>query len=1069
MKTILSFPFLLFFLIISSQSVGQTEQDPEKARLALEKALLAAEKDEDEEDSIKIYLQNAMQEFLLTKLYDNLVSSGLKTSPQLYRLGYSDVGVDYLISIDKEMQKLVGNAYPGKTDLHYQLGRGHYFQRDFERCAQVILANMIRLDSTSVEYANHCNLLGVVYRNQGKLLQSVETLEKTLKIRIRVYGNKHNQVASVMNNIGVAYRNIGLYGDALDYYQRALEIRKELLGKEHNSVATLYLNMGVLFSNKGEYEKTIEYFQKALDIFEQKPASFEKRIADIFNNLGLAYQKKGAFQESEAFYQQAINKYQSSKGENNEEIGNVLLNWANLRALQGEHEKEIDLNQRALQLYQQTLDSNDINVLDARNNLGIAYASNGEFTKALNILEGLETLLSAENEHLELLANINNDIADIHFKNKDFNRAKTYSLKALALFENLLGAKNYRLAYTYNRLASIEENLGNPIDALKYIQKALAANHQNYEEAYTHEAPPPQGFYKYDYFVESLIQKAKLTALKGDASSLLQAKLYYDIADSVLVQVRDELISVEDKITLSQKIFDLSQAAIENQIKLAQSTKDTRYLESAFQISEKSKSNVLSQSIQANQARVFAGIPDSLVNLGDRLRSDINYYKLRLAELPDSLKNALFQEKLFLAQQNHKELIKKLEEKYPLYYQLKYDRSVPRIPAIQFVLPEKTALISYFVGENTLYSFVITKDNFEVFNSSINEDFLDQLIGFRKTITYVDDIFYEDYVELGQELYNKLFPFKLNSGIESLIIVGDGSLSKIPFEALLNKQVDNLEDLNYGQLPYLIKSYDIKYELSATMYFQEQSFESSLDKEGEGLLAIAPVFAEPQELNLFASEIRDPVQSIRGEGDRGGVSLDDQFVRALPATAEEVTAIAEVFRENRKPANTYLFQEANEKSFKQAELNKRKYIHIATHGFINETQPDLSGLMMYPDTSSSEDHILYSGEVYGLELNADLVVLSACETGLGRVASGEGLLGLSRAFRYAGADRLVVSLWKVEDKATANLMTGFYRTHLKQKNADFASSIRTIKLDMIKGQDYNHPYYWSAFVLIGSK
>jgi CHAT domain-containing protein len=197
------------------------------------------------------------------------------------------------------------------------------------------------------------------------------------------------------------------------------------------------------------------------------------------------------------------------------------------------------------------------------------------------------------------------------------------------------------------------------------------------------------------------------------------------------------------------------------------------------------------------------------------------------------------------------------------------------------------------------------------------------------------------------------------------------------------------------------------------------------------------------------------------------VTLGGNTIASLPATEAEIEQIAQVFDQNGKRAKAYLYNKAAEDALKSNTLQKHRFIHIATHGFVNEDQPDLSGLLFYPDTASAEDHILYTGEIYSLPLQADLVVLSACETGLGENVKGEGLLGLSRAFLYAGARNLMVSLWKVQDQATSDLMVDFYRQYWQNESLPYSAPLHQAKLNMIQSKQFNHPYYWSAFVLIG--
>jgi CHAT domain-containing protein len=153
---------------------------------------------------------------------------------------------------------------------------------------------------------------------------------------------------------------------------------------------------------------------------------------------------------------------------------------------------------------------------------------------------------------------------------------------------------------------------------------------------------------------------------------------------------------------------------------------------------------------------------------------------------------------------------------------------------------------------------------------------------------------------------------------------------------------------------------------------------------------------------------------------------------------------------------------------KSVRLSDYQYIHLATHGFVNEQSPELSGLLLAQDTTEHEEaNVLYMGELYNLQLNADLVTLSACETGLGKIIEGEGVVGLTRALTYAGARNILVSLWKVNDASTAALMVSFYTGLLKNNQTKISSALRDAKLAMIKGEKFSDPYYWSPFVTVG--
>jgi len=196
--------------------------------------------------------------------------------------------------------------------------------------------------------------------------------------------------------------------------------------------------------------------------------------------------------------------------------------------------------------------------------------------------------------------------------------------------------------------------------------------------------------------------------------------------------------------------------------------------------------------------------------------------------------------------------------------------------------------------------------------------------------------------------------------------------------------------------------------------------------------------------------------------------FDRNYITPLPATETETESIFKLYNENKLKAKVLLHNDANEKAIKSDELEKYKVLHLATHGFVNSERPELSGLLLAQDTTGGEDGVLYSGEIYNLKLNANLVVLSACETGLGKIQKGEGIIGLTRALLYAGAKNIIVSLWQVADESTSNLMVDFYKNSLEYRGMhSYSGALRNAKLKMISEEKYAHPLFWAPFILIG--
>ncbi|NJO00749.1 MAG: CHAT domain-containing protein [Bacteroidia bacterium] len=309
-----------------------------------------------------------------------------------------------------------------------------------------------------------------------------------------------------------------------------------------------------------------------------------------------------------------------------------------------------------------------------------------------------------------------------------------------------------------------------------------------------------------------------------------------------------------------------------------------------------------------------------------------------------------------------------------------------------------------------------------------------QIVGLRNSMNFQAR---KSFISSASHLYDQLFPKGISSRVQKLIIIPDGKLGTIPFEVLINKK--NIpENEDYRQLPYLLRQTQISYHYSGTLY--QQIFQA------------APLGGSKSQNIFLCAPVIFPRQNLS----------------ALPGTETEVNQIHRLFSEQDFEAHRYLRHEAGEQVVKSEKLKDYQYIHFATHGLVNEASPELSRIFLAPDTLQGEDGSLYVGEIYNLQLSAALVAVSACETGLGKLSQGEGIMGLSRALIYAGAENLLVSLWKVSDQSTSQLLVNFYEQTLRQHHSPaYGAALRQAKLNLLESPQYAQPYYWAPFILIG--
>ncbi|MBI4647044.1 MAG: CHAT domain-containing protein [Bacteroidia bacterium] len=648
---------------------------------------------------------------------------------------------------------------------------------------------------------------------------------------------------------------------------------------------------------------------------------------------------------------------------------------------------------------------------------------------------------------------------------------------------NIYGSQHPVVAQIYNQLGHISIMEKNGSDAFDYYESGLCANipSGNCDEYGEYKSLPP--YFNYQDMSESLLGKSLCYFSTRDFASAL---LYLQFCDTLFDRARKGITKLNDKITLGEIISDFTESAVGLCYDMYKRTHEIDYLKQAFYFSEKNKASVLLEALAGQEAQRFAGIPDSVLQKETDLRKYISFYTKKIAEKPDSKDEADFKNLLFNYNCSYDNLINAFEKQYPDYYQLKYNRKTATAEDIQKQLDSGTAMISYFVCDSYLAIFTITNSEFKIKMQYIPSNFTNTIKQYRRAIINRNDN-NNTYKEVGYYLYKMLFPQKLNKQITNLIIIPDNILSLVPFETLLTGHAG---EKDFNELPYLVRKYNISYSYSATLF--NRTFPKTPTKTIEvtqlnDWLAIAPVFSDKNTSGLTLASRNLMTQLDKFNKDtslnRSYILTTGNYINPLPGTETEVKNIFSVFDSLNYKSKVQLNDVASEQYIKSGDLNNYRIVHFATHGFVNNQKPELSGILLAQIQDTAElqynienyiskeqnDGILYSGEIYNMRLNADLVVLSACETGLGKIKKGEGIIGLTRALLYAGAKNIIVSLWQVADESTSQLMIEFYRNFLEQQmqNPTYSLALSKAKLKLIDEGKFSHPFYWSPFILIG--
>ncbi len=762
---------------------------------------------------------------------------------------------------------------------------------------------------------------------------------------------------------------------------------------ENNSLeqAKCYNDLGVVYWNNGNRELALQYHEKALEI--RKSLTGEKVIleADSYNNIGLIY-----LQDLPAF--------------------------------------AVDYFEKALSIYSEKLGGNHPKVANAFSNLAFANAYEGNYDKALDFLDQVMTIWNTTyaDDHPNKAFTISNKGRVMEMKSS-YNEALGFQNLALQMYQRLFGEKHPEIANTYFLIGSVYQKQNNFELAVESFQQSIYANlySQNYQTIY--DIPELKDYYNADILLSSLQSKAKnMEALHFEKTLKLRdidgALAAYVACDELITNIRQIRLNEADKLRLGAIAYEVYQNGISTALYLSERTFDKKHYQNlAFNFCERSKSAVLLDAINDSKAKHFAGIPDRELALEDSLKDQIIFIEQKLASKGNSAeKEKALETQLFAFESALRDFVNRLETEYPEYFKLKYSHSLASVESLQPLLSEGTGILSYFIGDERVYVFLITAKNYKIFSIEKEKEFERNIIGLRNAIKYRQT---EVFVKASSALYHQLIP-RLPGRINSLIVLPDGPIGSVPFEAL----IANGDQLQTPE--YLINDLVISYDYSATLLAERISDKNT--SEAKGILLSAPLSFEDNEIAM----------------------------QSLPATETEVREIKFLFTGSDQNADLALNASASESMIKSDEISRYKYLHFATHGTVDESQPELSRIFLSP--GKDEDGSLYSGEIYGLGIKADLVNLSACETGLGKVTRGEGIIGLSRALMYAGAKNLIVSLWQVADASTSYLMIEFYRQHLYHSSNDlFADDLRKAKLSLLNSENYKDPYFWAPFILVG--
>lgn len=894
----------------------------------------------------------------------------------------------------------------------------NYIQADNQR-----FTDSIRADET---YRHGAGLI----RN-GLYAEAIDTLTISATLREKLYSKKSYEYGVVQNALGISFKNLGNLEKAIEYFLNAEISYQSNVEQYKPAIARLYNNIGNVYKSKLNYETALDYFQRAISLYKENETENKAYIADFYYNIADIYYKLRKYNNAlEVINNQFPFAYSDTK-----------LYFLSLKAA---IYQELDRYEEAYASYQNSIDYAKEYFSEEGLNLVFEYVNFADFLiKNNNIQEAQKILNTGKNI----------------FEKNNINEGVNFSLFLKTqgfLFENII-------VETTNITDFRSRKAGNLTTAIDYYLKGIEAL-----------GTAPDRLSDAVYSIEntySLTQSIELLNLIANAytqifdiysntthpqkkEAIEKALEYYEVTANIIQQARKQLYSDESKIQLSEMEGATFAKIVQTAYKATAIESDPRIIEFAFSSAERMKASSVFDRLSDQLARENSLVPDSLTELERSLNYMITsqnekLFNLRRSGHPDHSEISAADSMLFQLKKQRDELIQYLENHYKDYYELKYADAAISSRTVHQNLGENEALIEYVLNESDsvpeLYAFLFTAENLSFHKIDIDSSFIRSI---EETFRFMSNPAYlftrnessRKFCVDSYNLYLKLIhPFAAVIQNKKITIIPDGKISYLPFDALLTAMPDTSGWVQFNELPYFIKKNAVNYAYSANLLFK---FNKTQRKAKKRLLAFAP----------------------RYNSDTVVFENEKLILAPLPGVQREVDLIAENIR-----INLYRNENATEKNFRE-QSNDYDILHLAMHAFINDSLPAFSRFAFSQNKTNQplNDGWLNTADVYNLDLNARLTVLSACNTGTGNLRKGEGVMSLARGFLYAGCPTIVMTLWEVEDNAGTRIMSTFYQNLKKGRPTDEA--LRLAKLDYLEHANPRmaHPHYWLGYVSIGN-
>ncbi len=928
--------------------------------------------------------------------------------------------------------------------------------------------------------------IGAIHERTGKMQKALEYYDQALPLR-RAVGDRRGE-AVTLNNIGNVYSALGEMHRALEYFNQALPVERSV--SDHKTEVQTLNNIATVYYSLGENRKALEYFYQALPLV--RGIGDRQGEAQTINNIAAVYTALDEIQKAFEHYQNALSLRRAS-GDRRGEAG-VLHNIAAVYEKLGDLQTAMDYSQQSLPLRRATDDRQG--EAATLSNIGRLYDLLGEKQKALEFLNQALQIRQDVGERRGAAQTLNN-IAAAYYSMGENRKALDYSQQALSLGREAGDRRSE--AVTLNNIATIHEKLDEPQKALEYHDQALLIRRA---------VSDPRGE------AGTLYGIARIERKRGHLEQSL-ARLNPALAIIETLRTRTDVQELRASYFATvQHYYQLNTDLLMQLHKLRPSES---YVASALQSNERARVRTLLDALTEARAGIREGVDPALLARERSLQQLLDAKVERMIRL---LSGKQIAERIAAAKgeietlrTEYQQVQAQIRATSPRYSALTQPQPLSLAKIQKQVLDADTLLLEYALGEERSYLWAVTKSSItghelppraEIESAARNVyDLLtarNLIVKFEAAderqarIAQADAEYSKSAAALSRML---LSPVAGQLEKKRLLIVGDGALQYMPFAALPVPESGRAGEWERGRqgdkaqsairnpqssTPLIVDHEVVSLPSASALAVLRQELAGRKPAPKTVAVLADPVFDRNDErlkASITKSGTKPPVvaqtraAAVLLESDLTrsvrdlGLSNEGFRLPRLPFTRKEAQTILSLVPANERLA-AFDFA-ASQMTATNPELAQYRYVHFATHGLLNPLHPELSGIVLslFNEQGAEQDGFLRVHEIFNLNLPAELVVLSGCRTGLGKDVRGEGLIGLTRGFMYAGAARVLVSLWDVDDQSTSELMGRLYRGMLGKRQLAPAAALREAQVALWREKRWQAPYYWAAFTLQG--